>query len=942
MQRYIQFLVSATALLLWASCSLFAQQPVALINPSFESGTIGQLPTGWQTTSGKELMYVSDGSGLSVIDPSTGYDGSRFATATWEATGAGSSPFPADQSMGIYQQVDLSSYASLIDNGDQGINLSFVYNDNDPYDIGEVSLDFYDDLMAPLGGTSSFSTSDQGQNGIWTSSLLSGEAPVGARSVRISLAGSRLGNVGTARNISFDDLSAELDLYVPAPPSDVVHGTLTQFNQNAFWCWYQDERAIVDQDRGELLVGSIANRGGLGGENEDGKVQTTHFNLATRSRRIVTHDDVESYGAGDDHNAPAYLEKEDGDIMVFYAGHNRRDNNSSLDDASSYHTFDATTETWGPANQYHWWPQIPSNAPGSGGTSYSNVFQLSAEDSDGDGNGRIYNIARTQQSPHIMYSDDNGATWEYGGQLTEAPVASPAGSNYVNGYYKYWSNGTDRIDLIATEYHPRDFNTSIFHAYIQGGKMYDSQGNEIDADIFDAALSFDTNLVPSTDDFTPVFLSDGVNNSRAWNSDVMRYPDGTIATLFKTRPVEFDENENVDTGDHRVWYGRFNSATQQWTATEIAKAGTRLYSSEQDYTGLGALDPQDPNTLYISTEINPITDTPTDQHEIYKGVTTDDGTTWTWTAITENSTYDNLRPIIPQWDDDNTALLWWRGTYSTSQYADTAVVGLILSDTETQGDIHYVDATLSNTTLSNGNPLTTTSGPSAGATDNLWHIRTDLGNDGTVFTADESSSEDVPRIKTTAVGLDEGLYDVFAYFWVDGSNEWRIGAGLSDDAELPIFRIQGAQHAEADDFGTGVIVREDNRDLFQAYLGRADVAQGGSIEAFIDDYTTSGDGRVWYDGIGYALVSDTGPNGDFDGDGDVDVADLVAWQRGYGSLYDQDDLIEWRTAFGSANVSANNIAVPEPSSALPLLIGIAAVVAKRSFGRRGIVSRRSR
>ncbi|WP_146590455.1 sialidase family protein [Posidoniimonas polymericola] len=841
--------------------------------------------------------------------------------------------------MSISQIVDVSAFAALIDAGDKYLDLSFAYNAADPSDYGVVSIGFLDEIGGALGFGVTFNTSSKPTaSASWANHSLYGQVPSTTRLIQFTLAGERTtGGVGSARNVNFDSLTAQLlDELPPLPSRDVVHGDLVQFNSNGAWSWYQDERAIVDQSRGELLVGSIANRGGLGGEVADGQVQTSHFDLATRTRSIVTHNDLESYGAGDDHNVPAYLQKQDGDILAFYAPHNNR--NGVEDDRSYYRTFNAGSETWGPESEYHWWPEIPSNAPGSGGTTYSNVFQLSAEDTDGDGNGRLYNIARTQQSPHIMYSDNNGSTWQYGGQLTEQPEAKPAGGNYVNGYYKYWSNGVDRIDFIATEYHPRDFNTSIYHAYIQGGKMYDSLGNEIDADIFDAAGSFDASLVPSTDDFTPVFSANGVNQSRAWNTDVMRYPDGTIATLFKTREAPYDNNANVDTDDHRVWYGRFDPTTQQWTTTEIAKAGARLFGSEQDYTGLGALDPSDPTTIFISSPINPSDDTETDHHEIYKGVTGDNGLTWNWSAVTENSSVDNLRPIIPQWDEENTALLWWRGSMSSSQNYDAAVVGLLLNGNEALGDIHYVDATAGNTTLTSGRTLTMTSGSGAGAIDDLWHVRTGVGNGGDVFTADEVGGEEVPTIQTSVEGLDAGVYDVFAYFWVGDSEDWRVVAGLSQD-DLSVYRMRGSQQVEESRFEGEVLASEVDRRMYQAYLGRASVADGGSIAAFIDDYSTSGSGRVWYDGLGYALVTEP-LLGDFNNDGVVDAADYSVWRDNLGAsitlpnedpsvtpgTVSEQDYETWRKNYGAVAAAPSTGGareVPEPAAAwlLPGLAG---------------------
>ena len=39
---------------------------------------------------------------------------------------------------------------------------------------------------------------------------------------------------------------------------DLVEGNLIQFNNNGAWCWYQDERAIVDTEQGKLILGSDA------------------------------------------------------------------------------------------------------------------------------------------------------------------------------------------------------------------------------------------------------------------------------------------------------------------------------------------------------------------------------------------------------------------------------------------------------------------------------------------------------------------------------------------------------------------------------------------------------------------------------------------------------------------------------------------------------------
>jgi hypothetical protein len=136
-----------------------------------------------------------------------------------------------------------------------------------------------------------------------------------------------------------------------------------------------------------------------------------------------------------------------------------------------------------------------------------------------------------------------------------------------------------------------------------------------------------------------------------------------------------DVPEDTNFNDHRFFYSRFNGS--KWNTHQVAKGGARLWNSEQDYIGGGSVDPQNPNIVYISTPIDPRDDKKTPKHEIFKGVTADGGATWKWTPITQNSTLDNLRPIVPQWKSDRTALLWLRGNMRRSQDDDMQVVGII-------------------------------------------------------------------------------------------------------------------------------------------------------------------------------------------------------------------------------------------------------------------------
>jgi hypothetical protein len=353
---------------------------------------------------------------------------------------------------------------------------------------------------------------------------------------------------------------------------------------------------------------------------------------------------------------------------------------------------------------------------------------------------------------------------------------------------------------------------------------------------------------------------------RCWNIDVQRYADGSIATLVSARA-----NNNVGGGssainpDHDFLYCRYNGS--QWTYTYLGKAGLKLYASEQDYTGLGALCPNDPNTIYISTPYDPRDNTNLGVREIFKGVTSDHGASWSWTAITRNSVRDNIRPIVPAWDKNNSALLWMRVTYSSAQLFDAAIVGIIDRKSDPATLKTYVDATLSNTTLVDGSSLSTT-GPDStgGALDNRWHQRLGVGNAGSVLTSAEVSGENAPALKTHVPVPRTGTYDVWVNFWGNPtvSADWRIKAGLSPDA-MQLFRSMASKQVEDGDHDTKLVLTGvGNIGLYQAYLGRVQVSGSNAFDVFVDDSavqvattgTLRGDiDRTCYDGVSYAAVN---------------------------------------------------------------------------------------
>jgi hypothetical protein len=217
---------------------------------------------------------------------------------------------------------------------------------------------------------------------------------------------------------------------------------------------------------------------------------------------------------------------------------------------------------------------------------------------------------------------------------------------------------------VATEDHPRNFDNSLYHAFIRGGEIFGSDGARI------GLLSTSSNTTLHAWDLTRVYQGGPTNV--AWMTDIQLDAGQQPVILFTVQTDGAGLPQGAGGLDHRFGYARWDG--QKWTAALIAYAGTRLYPGEDDYTGLGTIDPLDTSIVYISTDANPVTGKPLmskanyrRHHELFRGATTDDGKTWQWMPITSNSSTDNLRPLVPRWNDTRRVVVWMRGAYRVNR-----------------------------------------------------------------------------------------------------------------------------------------------------------------------------------------------------------------------------------------------------------------------------------
>jgi hypothetical protein len=436
-------------------------------------------------------------------------------------------------------------------------------------------------------------------------------------------------------------------------PPDYVAGQLIELNDNGAWSWFMDQRAVVD--RGKLIVGSVRSVGDFRSGKDDpdwGNVEVAVLDIDSgTTRRTVLHRHLEQ----DDHDNPAFLKLVDGRYLAVYSKH-----------AVERKVYSRISEpgdplAWGPVTTFES-PGADRPAFGGNNVTYSNLFRLPE--------GRIYNFFRGfDHDPNYMVSDDCGRTWTYGGRLLR-------GRDGYSPYLKYAYDGKDTIHFITTEDHPRNYDNSVYHGFLRDGTVFLSDGTP------QGKLSETTDTKIAAWDLTKVFQGDPDNV--AWVTDLELDRQKRPYLAFSVQK----DGRGLRTGrggmDHRYYYGRWDGSA--WHVHEMAHAGSRLYGGEDDYTGLVALDPNDPGVVYISTNCDPVSGTPLTSsadgrrhHEIYRGASRDAGKTWRWEPITANSSVDNVRPIVPHWNDTRTALVWMRGTYRQNHGQwDTAVVATIL------------------------------------------------------------------------------------------------------------------------------------------------------------------------------------------------------------------------------------------------------------------------
>jgi autotransporter-associated beta strand protein len=416
------------------------------------------------------------------------------------------------------------------------------------------------------------------------------------------------------------------------------------------WTWFNDPRAVFHN--GMLYFGYV--------RSSDGRSTLSELDLRSGQ---VTNLWTSSLTQTDDHDDCGLLVKQDQTMLAIYSRHQN----------DQFFTYRLATST-NPVSPGDWGVEQTNNTGTtvSSGMTYANPYQLSNE------SGKIYNFARyLNYNPNVFTSTDGGATW------STPQILIQTGTGSTRPYVKYCSDYVQRIDFLYTDAHPDNFTTSLYHAYYQGGAFYQTDGTFLKS-YANLPLLHDSGergtVIYQYSDAGQADPNQWIPTGRAWCWEIGYQTNGAPVCVFQ---VKVDNVTGTAWSDARIYYYYARWTGTSWQKRFIAQAGRPLYNGQPDYGGGICVDPQNPNTIYISTDAaNPFDLTTTTNvplganYQIWKGVTTDGGLTFSWLTVTGNSSLDNLRPYIPRRFGGEACVLWFRGTYAAYTSFNCSVVGL--------------------------------------------------------------------------------------------------------------------------------------------------------------------------------------------------------------------------------------------------------------------------
>lgn len=399
------------------------------------------------------------------------------------------------------------------------------------------------------------------------------------------------------------------------------------------WCWFADPRAIHYENEAQTINASY-----VGYIDVHGNIKATQYDFLTGKRSEVL---VRSYFQPDDHNNPTFLVLPDERVLIIYSRH--------TDEPAFYYR---VSKRPGDITALGEEKCIKTSA----NTTYPSPFILSDDPT------HFYLCWRgISWHPTIakftLPDENDDVKVEWGPyQMVQSTGARP--------YAKYYSNGKDKLYVTYTTGHPDNeqpnwiyFNVINIHAVADADgtvtttpTLEDIKGNKL------KTISDGTFAVNKTDAYKnayPYTIVDAPSNLRDWVWQ--------IATDKNDNPAIAMVRISGGKDSHEYYYAKWTGAN--WRLTDLANGGGRFHPSNTEYcySGGEAIDPQNPNVIYLSI---PTAGTYGNVYEIWKYTLDDNGAVASKEQVTRNSEKNNVRPyILANSAGSDLRLAWMHGDY---------------------------------------------------------------------------------------------------------------------------------------------------------------------------------------------------------------------------------------------------------------------------------------
>lgn len=408
-----------------------------------------------------------------------------------------------------------------------------------------------------------------------------------------------------------------------------------QISEEGAWCWFADPRAIHYTN----ADGSI-NTSYIGYIDVHGNVKAMQIDHNTGRRTEVL---VRSYFQPDDHNNPTFLVLPDERVLIIYSRH--------TDEPAFYYR---VSKRPGDISVLGEEKCIVTNH----NTTYPSPFLMSDDPEHfylcWRGLGWHPTIARL-----TLPDEEDNVQIAWGPyQMVQSTGARP--------YAKYYSNGKDKLYMTYTTGHPDNewpnwlyFNVINLNAEKQtdgtvtvSPTLEDIKGNHLSV-IADG--KFRVNKSAEYKQTYPYTLVDAPTNSRAWVWQIACDTEGLPAIAM----VRIDRSKN----QHQYYYAKWTG--EAWRLTDLADGGGRFHPSNTEYcySGGEALDPANPNMIYLSIPTKGRTGKSI--HEIWRYTLNNQGQVVMKEQVTRNSEKNNVRPfVLPGSEGSPLRLMWMHGDYA--------------------------------------------------------------------------------------------------------------------------------------------------------------------------------------------------------------------------------------------------------------------------------------